>query len=89
MLLYGITLLLLAAKLQQAVPECLQPWYADDLTFLGPASANAKCFQLLLKWGPTVGYFPSPEKFFHVCPQQDEPAAQQAFDETGLHVQYT
>ena len=89
MVCYGIALLPLAERLWQEVPECLQPWYADDFVITGPAWSNARCFNLLKRWGPSVGYFPSAEKSFHICPRRDEARAKAEFEAAGLQVQYT
>jgi len=67
MILYGTALCPLAERLQAAVPEVVQPWYADDAAMAGPASKVRKAMMLLQKWGPARGYFPEPAKSIVVC----------------------
>ena len=62
MILYGIGLMPLAEALRQSDPSVLQPWYADDFALQGPASPVADLFYMLCHHGPSVGYFPEPEK---------------------------
>ena len=62
MILYGLTLVPLAASLREAVPEVLQPWYADDAAMVGPTGGIAKAVRLLEDQGPARGYYPEPAK---------------------------
>ncbi len=62
MILYGVGLMPLAETLRCSDPTVLQPWYADDFALQGPASRVAELFHLLCRHGPSVGYFPEPEK---------------------------
>ena len=62
MILYGLALVPLAERLKEAVPDVVQPWYADDAAMAGPASRIRTTMKLLMKWGPARGYFPEPAK---------------------------
>ena len=42
---YAIAMLPLAEKMRVAVPETLQPWFADDSALSGTAKDNAACLQ--------------------------------------------
>jgi hypothetical protein len=86
MMVYGVALLPLAEKLREAVPTVLQPWYADDFLLMGGAKDNAEGFSLLVKHGPSVGYFPEPSKSIHICPRGEEAAAKRYFEEKDLDV---
>jgi hypothetical protein len=73
MVLYGIAMCPLAERLQAAVPEVIQPWYADDAAMAGKASKVRKAMKLLQRWGPDRGYFPEPDKSIVIClPAQRE-----------------
>ena len=75
MVLYGLALVPLAENLRAAVPEALQPWYADDAAVAGRAGDIAKVMARLQEWGPARGYFPEPEKsIFIVRPEDEEDA---------------
>ena len=66
----------------------LQPWYADDLAMMGAVRRSVKVFQRLMEKGPSVGYFPEPEKSWHICPKEQEDAARAAFVEAGIPVNF-
>ena len=80
MVLYGIALSPLAERLKEAVPDAVQPWFADDAAMVGRASRIRRATTLLQQWGPDRGYYPEPAKSIVVCPaaQQDRAAAQLA-----------
>ena len=88
MILYGIGLMPLAETLRRSDPTVLQPWYADDFALQGPASRVAKLFHILCRHGPSVGYFPEPEKCWVICPPSSEPQARQVFNDASLSVNY-
>ena len=89
MMLYGIAILPLAQMLKKEYPSVLQPWYADDSAMMGPHALNAKVVKLLVEKGPCFGYYPEPEKSWHICSEAEEPAAMAAFDAEGLQVRFT
>ena len=89
MSLYGIATMPLAERLRQAIPNALQPWYADDSSAVGTAAQSAKYLQLLQQWGPKYGYFPEPAKCIYICKAVDEPKAREAFVRRGLHIKYS
>ena len=62
MILYGLALVPLAERLKEAVPDVVQPWYADDAAMQGPGGLVAATFVLLEKLGPMFGYYPEPDK---------------------------
>ncbi|KAL7478846.1 hypothetical protein ACHAW6_004634, partial [Cyclotella cf. meneghiniana] len=66
----------------------LQPWYADDVALRGPASHAAELFHLLCRHGPSIGYFPEPEKCWVICPLSTELQACQVFDDASLPMSY-
>ena len=72
MILYGIGLMPLAEALRQSDPSVLQPWYADDFALQGSASHVVDLFHMLCLHGPSVGYFPEPEKCWVICPPSSE-----------------
>ena len=47
-----------------------------------------KVFKQLIAKGPSVGYFPEPEKSWHICPKEQEDAARAAFEEAGVPVNF-
>jgi hypothetical protein len=67
MVLYGLALVPLAEMLREAVPEVLQPWYADDAAMAGPLSGIGRATRLLEEFGPARGYFAEPEKSLLIC----------------------
>ena len=88
MILHGIGLMPLAETLRRSDPTVLQPWYADDFALQGPASRVAELFHLLCRHGPSIGYFPEPEKCWVICPPSSEPQARQVFNDASLPVSY-
>ncbi len=94
-ILYGIDLLLLVEYLrrdddphQPSNSTVLQLWYANNMAMMGTSKRIARVFQLLMEKGPSVGYFPEPEKLYHICPKEEEAEARAAFEEAGLHVNF-
>jgi hypothetical protein len=66
----------------------LQPWYADDLAMMGAVKRSVTVIQELMKRGPDVGYFPQPEKSWHICPKEHEDAAREAFEGAGIQMNF-
>jgi hypothetical protein len=66
----------------------LQLWYADDLAMMGAVKRSVKVMQELMKKGPSVGYFPQPEKSWHICPKEHEDAARGAFEDAGIQMNF-
>jgi hypothetical protein len=62
MAIYGLALAPLLLDLRVRHPLVLQPWYANDATMEGRASAVTAAMDSLVQAGPARGYFPSPEK---------------------------
>ena len=89
MLLYGVALMPLAERMQQAVPSALQPWFADDSAIAGTSEQCAECLEFLCEQGPDYGYFPEPEKSWHICKTQDEAEAKVAFMVRDMKVNFT
>jgi hypothetical protein len=94
-ILYGLGLLPLAEFLrrdsdakQPSNSTVLQPWYTGDLVMMGASKRIARVFQLLMKKGPSVGYFPEPAKLYHICPKEEEAEARAVFEEAGMEVNF-
>ena len=49
----------------------------------------AKAILLVSRFGPSLGYFPEPEKSYVVVPEADEAAAKTAMADDGLTMRYT
>ena len=62
MVLYGITLGLLAEDLRDADTTLLYLSYTDDAVFYGSERQSTAQLQLLMYRGPYRGYFPEPDK---------------------------
>ena len=75
MVLYGLAMTPLGRRLRELHPTVTQPWYADDCSLHGRASAVRKVLIDLQFLGPSKGYFPEPDKSVLVCPQPDLTAA--------------
>jgi hypothetical protein len=75
MIIYGVALVPLSEQLRRDAPSVLQPWYADDMAMVGPASGIASCMALLEVNGPARGYFPEPSKSILVCRPEHQGAA--------------
>ena len=86
--LYGLTLVPLCQSMKVAIPQSIQPAYADDLSSTGKAQHNAECLDFLVKNGPAFGYFPEPDKSFYVCKGQDELIAKHHFEKLDLTINY-
>ena len=81
MVLYGLALTPLAKAIRTAVPNSVQPWYADDSGMVGNVTALATAQRLLLELGPKRGYFPEPSKSILITPLDAPPSAFDALDE--------
>ena len=57
MLLYETTLTPLVKLLWKGYPHVLQPWYADDAAFIGPAKRNAQFLHIITKYGSDFDYY--------------------------------
>ena len=75
--------------MREAVPEALQPWFADDAAAAGRAEYNARCLEYLVINGPTIGYFPERGKLWYICKEEDGEVTKQAFEDKGLTTNYT
>ena len=73
MVLYGLSLTPLAKSIRAAVPQVVQPWYADDAAMAGPITGIRDAQRLLLEWGPQRGYYPEPEKSILISPLHNSP----------------
>jgi hypothetical protein len=89
MSLYGIATLPLARSMRQAIPDALQPWFADDSSAVGTAEQAAQCLLHLQQEGPRYGYFPEASKCIYVCKAEDEPTAREVFERHGLKILYS
>ena len=87
--LYGVSTLPLVHDMREAVPEALQPWFADDSGAAGEAVHAAACLEYLVVNGPRLGYFPEPAKSYYICKEEDEEVTRQAFREKGLTINFT
>jgi hypothetical protein len=89
MSLYGIATLPLARSMREAIPDALQPWFADDSSAVGTAEQAAQCLLHLQQEGPRYGYFPEASKCIYVCKAEDEPTAREVFERHGLKILYS
>ena len=67
MVLYGITLVLLAEELRAEVSDLLAPFYADDATCDRPEDMRARMMKLLLERKTARVYLPEPAKSLFIC----------------------
>jgi len=81
MLLYGLALVPLARNIRDAVPEAVQPWYADDGAMAAKASKIGQAFRMLQVQGPRRGYFPEAEKSIVLCTKANEGALRRALQD--------
>ena len=86
MILYGLSLTPLSEALRAAVPEVVQPWYADDVAMAGPVTGIAKAQRLLNLWGPQRGYYPEPEKSVLIRRPSDPPDALEPVQEFNFQL---
>ena len=63
-----------------------QSWYADDSACAGKLQLVGNWFDLLLKLGPSYGYFPEPSKCFIIVAVRDIIAAHCLFKDLGVQV---
>jgi hypothetical protein len=69
--------------MKKAIPDALQPWFADDSSAVGTAELH------LQREGPQYGYFPEASKCIFVCKAEDEPTAREVFERHGLKILYS
>ena len=72
MVLYGITLVLLAEELGAADPGLLSPFYADDAAFGGLVRQSAQLLKIFMRRGPDRVYFPKPAKSLIISDNPDQ-----------------
>ncbi|KAL7530967.1 hypothetical protein ACHAXR_004921 [Thalassiosira sp. AJA248-18] len=89
MSIYGVGLMPLASSMREAIPDALQPWFADDAAGAGKATDNARCLNFLMTLGPKYGYSLEPDKCWYICKAEDEEVAKAAFQQFGLAINYT
>ena len=53
--LFAISMMPLCSNMQAAVPEAVQPWFADDGGSGSTALHNAECCEFVLQHGPQYG----------------------------------
>ena len=87
--IFGVTMMPLALRMRRAIPEALQPWYADDSGGTGPAAKVAACLAYLSQHGRKYGYFVEPAKSWYVCKEEDEAKARQVFEDAGLDIKFS
>ena len=68
------------------VPDCHQPWYADDAGAGGKFNEILKYFTTLCDEGPARGYFPEPTKSILIVKPQSVEAAKAKFAHLGFDV---
>jgi hypothetical protein len=85
--LYGVALLPLLKRMQEAFPDVLAPTYADDTAAARQIVHNVACLSYLLRHGPRYGCFPDPGKSWYICKVEDKALAQQAFKANDLDIQ--
>ena len=89
MVLYGITLVLLAEEVIVADQGLLSPFYADAVTFDVSVQQSTQLLNLLMKRGPDREYFTEPAKSLFILdtPGQEE-AAKKGFALEGLTLNF-
>ena len=87
--IYGTGMLPLGEGMRAAIPQTLQPWFADDSASAGKARHNAACLKYLMKHGPRYGYHINPGKSWYICKEEVEEEARAAFAEHNLKIQFT
>ena len=62
MIIYGVGMPPLTTALKRNVPDCNQPWYADDAGNVSSFTNITKFYKLLSEKGPARVYFSEPTK---------------------------
>ena len=62
MIEYDIGILPLIKNLKRDIPGVTQPWYADNVEYLGMFAIIETYFGLITRQGPGRGYYPKPPK---------------------------
>ena len=63
--IYGVATPPLMHNMRVAVPQSLQPWFADDSGATGNAVHNAECLEY------RFGYYMEPGKSRYICKKED------------------
>ena len=63
-----------------------QCWYADDTTGSGTLGDVKKWWDVLLKSGPALGYFPNAKKCWLITKPDKEDEAKEIFAETAINI---
>ena len=80
------SLSILPIILQLSIIKCRQLWYADDAAAVGVLLALKEWWDMLLKLGPGLGYFPNAAKTWLVVKPQHEAEAIKIFKGTGVQI---
>ena len=85
MSLYAISLQPLITRLQvkSAASQC---WYADDANGCGSLEDVKTWWDELMRSGPPLGYFPSPQKCWLIVKPEKDQAAKEIFSETAINI---
>ena len=86
MIIYGIGMLPVTESIIAKVPDCHQPWYADDAGAGGEFNEILKYITTLCDEGPARGYFPEPTKSILIVKPQSVEAAKAKFAHLGFDV---
>ena len=83
MAMYAIALTPLVTK---AKSLARQVWFADDATGCDKAEILRKWYDLLIKEGPSYGYFPQPEKCILIAKEGKDQQLTDAFRDTQVKI---
>ena len=84
--MYAIATIPLIKKLQCAVDDVNQVWYADDASVAGKISRLQQWWSLLSSQGPKFGYFANATKTWLVTKGKFLTAARATFADTGIEI---
>ena len=85
MFMYAVSTIPLISSLDH-LNQLTQVWYADDASACGDLHSLSEWLLLLMKHGPSYGYFPEPTKSYLVVDKKFTVQASKIFDQLGIKV---
>ena len=84
---YAVGTLPLVNDMRAAIPEALQPWFANDAGAAGKAKYNAACMVYLDIHGPQFGYYLEQAKSWYICKAEERGSCTASVQGEGLDYQ--
>ena len=86
MTMFSLSMVPLITRLMEEVKAMFQVWFADDATGMGTLVNLKQWWSSISTIGPLIGYHPNAAKTCLVVRDEQEEAAKEIFEGTGIHI---